>query len=101
MAALKDFIDQKKPTLVLMPHTYQVRDFAPNWPPRSQRTLISDAVGFHKEGDKLVFTRQMFQGKFAADVSFAGPAPYFVTFQAGAFRGDKAEAGPAPPRSKP
>src|SRR6266849_3761097 len=29
VAALKDFIQQKKPTLVLMPHTYQVRDFAP------------------------------------------------------------------------
>src|SRR5258708_875539 len=29
----------------------------------------------------------------AADVSFAGDAPWFVTFQNGAFRGDKVEAG--------
>src|SRR5215471_12250536 len=29
VAALKQFIQQKQPTLVLMPHTYQVRDFAP------------------------------------------------------------------------
>ncbi len=93
VAALKNFIGQKKPTLVLMPHTYQVRDFAPQLTTALQRTLISDAIGFHKNGDKLVFTRQMFQGKFAADVSFACPAPHFVTFQAGAFRGDKAEAG--------
>jgi electron transfer flavoprotein alpha subunit len=93
VAALKDFINQKEPTLVLMPHTYQVRDFAPQLATALQRTLISDAIGFHKDGDKLVFTRQMFQGKFAADVSFACPAPHFVTFQAGAFRGDKAEAG--------
>src|ERR1043165_8711188 len=93
VAALKDFINQKKPTLVLMPHTYQVRDFAPQLATALQRTLISDAIGFRKDGDKLVFTRQMFQGKFAADVSFACPAPHFVTFQAGAFRGDKAEAG--------
>jgi electron transfer flavoprotein alpha subunit len=35
----------------------------------------------------------MFQGKFAADVSFACEAPWFVTFQSGAFRGDKVEAG--------
>ena len=28
-AALKQFIDPKQPKLVLMPHTYQVRDFAP------------------------------------------------------------------------
>src|SRR5512140_1960860 len=28
-AALKQFISEKQPKLVLMPHTYQVRDFAP------------------------------------------------------------------------
>jgi electron transfer flavoprotein alpha subunit len=50
-------------------------------------------IGFRKDGDRLVFTRQMFQGKFAADVSFNCDPPHFATFQAGAFRGDKAEAG--------
>src|SRR6476660_10343135 len=95
VAALKAFIQQRQPGLVLMPHTYQVRDFAPQLATALDRTLISDAIGFHKDGSKLVFTRQMFQGKFAADVSFACPAPHFVTFQAGAFRGDKAEAGAA------
>jgi len=93
VAALKQFIEQKKPALVLMPHTYQVRDFAPQLTTALGRTLISDAIGFRKEGDKLLFTRQMFQGKFAADVSFACEPPHFATFQAGAFRGDKAEAG--------
>ncbi|MFI5106079.1 MAG: electron transfer flavoprotein subunit alpha/FixB family protein, partial [Terriglobales bacterium] len=29
VAALRQLIEQKKPALVLMPHTYQVRDFAP------------------------------------------------------------------------
>ncbi len=93
VAALKQFIEAQQPKLVLMPHTYQVRDFAPQLAAALKRTLISDAVGFHKNGDKLLFTRQMFQGKFAADVSFACDPPHFVTFQAGAFRGDKAEAG--------
>jgi electron transfer flavoprotein alpha subunit len=93
VAALKGFIQQKQPRLVLMPHTYQVRDFAPQLTTGLGRTLISDAIGFRKEGDRLVFTRQMFQGKFAADVSFACDPPHFVTFQAGAFRADKAEAG--------
>jgi electron transfer flavoprotein alpha subunit len=37
----------------------------------------------------------MFQGKFAADVSFAGEGPWFATFQNGAFRGDKVESGAA------
>jgi electron transfer flavoprotein alpha subunit len=92
-AALKQFITDKQPTLVLMPHTYQVRDFVPKLATALHRTVISDAVGYKKEGEKLLFTRQMFQGKFVADVSFAGEAPWFVTFQNGAFRGDKVEAG--------
>src|SRR5579872_505154 len=93
VAALKQFIQQKQPALVLMPHTYEVRDFAPQLAAALGRTLISDAIGFRKEGDKLLFTRQMFQGKFAADVTFACDPPHFATFQSGAFRGDKAEAG--------
>src|SRR5215472_4325250 len=93
VAALKQFIQQKQPTLVLMPHTYQVRDFAPQLAAALSRTLISDAVGFRKDGEKLLFTRQMFQGKFAADVAFACEPPHFATFQSGAFRGDKVEAG--------
>src|SRR4029453_12633570 len=92
-AALKQFITTRQPKLVLMPHTYQVRDFVPKLATAMGRTVISDAVGYKKEGDKLLFTRQMFQGKFAADVSFAGEPPWFVTFQNGAFRGDKVEAG--------
>src|SRR5438309_7045604 len=93
VAALKQFITAKQPKLVLMPHTYQVRDFVPKLATTMHRTVISDCVGYRKDGDKLLFTRQMFQGKFAADVSFSCDSPWFVTFQNGAFRGDKVEAG--------
>jgi electron transfer flavoprotein alpha subunit len=94
-AGLKQFLESKAPKLVLLPHTYQVRDFVPKLATAMGRTVISDCIGFKHEGGKLVFTRQMFQGKLAADVSFTGDAPWFVTFQNGAFRGDKAEAGAA------
>ncbi len=92
VAALKQFISSKQPKLVLMPHTYQVRDFVPKLATAMDRTAISDCIGYKKEGDKLLLTRQMFQGKLAADVSFACDPPWFVTFQNGAFRGDKVEA---------
>lgn len=95
-AALKQFLATNSPRLVLMPHTYQVRDFVPKLATAMQRAVISDCVGFRKDGDKLLFTRQMFQGKFAADVSFTGDGPWFVTFQNGAFRGDQVEAGSSP-----
>jgi len=93
--ALKQFIQDKQPKLVMFPHTYQVRDFAPRLALALDRTLISDSIGYKYENGKLLFTRQMFQGKFAADVSFAGDGPGLTTIQIGAFRGDQAEAGSA------
>ncbi len=92
-AALKSFLGDKKPKLVLMPHTYQVRDFAPKLATALGRALISAVIGYKKDGDRLLFTRQMFQGKFAADVSFAGEPPHFVTLQTGSFSGDQVQAG--------
>lgn len=96
--ALRHFISDHKPKLVLMPHTYQVRDFAPKLATSMGSTLISDCIGVRSEDGKLLFTRSMFQGKFAADVSFAGDGAWFATFQAGAFRGDQVRpsAQPAP-----
>src|SRR5450755_4672546 len=94
-AALKQFLSSKQPKLVLMPHTYQVRDFVPKLATAMGRTVISDCIGYKKDGARLLFTRQMFQGKLAADVSFTCDAPWFVTFQNGAFRADKVEAGAA------
>jgi electron transfer flavoprotein alpha subunit len=93
--ALKAFIGEKQPKVVLFPHTYQVRDFAPRLALALDRTLISDATGYKYEGGGLKFTRQMFQGKFSADVSFGGDAPWMATVQIGAFRGDQAVAGSA------
>lgn len=93
VAALKQFLESHPAQLVLMPHTYQVRDFVPKLATAMGRSAISDCIGFRKEGEKLLFTRQMFQGKLAADVSFSSDAPWFVTFQNGAYRGDKVEAG--------
>jgi len=93
--ALQQLLEKHPAKLVLMPHTYQVRDFVPKLATALQTTAISDAIGFRSEAGKLLFTRQMFQGKFVADVSFAGNGPCFVTFQNGSYRADKVEAGAA------
>jgi electron transfer flavoprotein alpha subunit len=93
--ALKQVIDADKPDLVLFPHTYQVRDFAPKLAAMLGKGMIGDCVGYRHEGGKLVFVRQMFQGKTAADVTFQGAAPWFASFQAGAFRSDLVTAHPS------
>jgi electron transfer flavoprotein alpha subunit len=94
-SALQPLLASLQPKLVLLPHTYQVRDFAPKLATALGRSLISDCIGYRRDGGRLHFTRQMFQGKFAADVSFTSDPPWFVTFQNGAFRADQAEAGAA------
>src|SRR2546422_11039107 len=98
VTALKQFLSSHPSKLVLMPHTYQVRDFVPKLATVMGRTAITDCVGYNKNGDKLAFTRQMFQGKLAAEVTFACDAPLFVTFQNVASRGAQVEAGPTDAR---
>ena len=96
-AALRQTIAQAKPDLVLLPHTYQVRDFAPKLAASLGKGMIGDCVGYRHENGKLIFVRQMFQGKTAADVVFEGVAPWFATFQAGAFRADLVAQGTSTP----
>ncbi|MHB8541122.1 MAG: electron transfer flavoprotein subunit alpha/FixB family protein [Candidatus Acidiferrales bacterium] len=100
--ALKQVIEQAKPDLVLFPHTYQVRDFAPKLAASLGKGMIGDCVGYRYESGKLIFVRQMFQGRTAADVVFQGDPPWIASFQAGAFRGDlaaKKQSGKAPVKS--
>src|SRR5246500_4156806 len=87
--ALKQVIESAKPELVLFPHTYQVRDFAPKLAAMLGKGLIGDCVGYRNASGKLIFVRQMFQGKTAADVVFLGDGPWFASFQSGAFRADQ------------
>ena len=100
-AALAQAIDQLKPGLVVLPHTYQTRDFAPKLAARLDRSLITDVTaikGLKAEGSApgAVFVRPMFQGKLTADVVPQGPTPHLITTQIGSFRADQAVKGPAP-----
>jgi electron transfer flavoprotein alpha subunit len=91
--ALKQAMAEVQPDLVLFPHTYQVRDFAPQLAASLGKGMIGDCVGYRLENGGLIFVRQMFQGRTAADVSFAGAGPWFASLQAGAFRGDQLAQG--------
>ncbi len=102
--ALAQVIQSAKPDLVLLPHTYQVRDFAPKLAASLGKGMIGDCIGCRvdrsavtqkDDGGKLIFVRQMFQGKTAADVTFQGATPWFASFQAGAFRSDLVAAHPS------
>ena len=100
-AALHAAIAQLSPTYVLLPHTYQTRDFAPKLATRMDRAIITDVTAVRTGGADIAFVRPMFQGKLTADVVPVGPGPHFVTFQIGAYRVDQVTKGsqPAPTRA--
>jgi len=93
--AWAEVIKARNPQYVVMSHTYQVRDFAPKVAARLGKELVGDCIRYTNKGGKLTFTRRIFLGKLDADVTVEGDAPYFVTFQSGAFRGENAEKGSA------
>jgi electron transfer flavoprotein alpha subunit len=94
--ALEQLVRAAQPQLVLFPHTYQVRDFAPKLATRFGRPLVSDVVDVQIEGGQPVFVRQLFQGKLNADVRSQAGAPSFASLQAGAFRAAETGAASAP-----
>jgi electron transfer flavoprotein alpha subunit len=100
-AALQQAIAQLSPSIIVLPHTYQTRDFAPKLAARLDRSIITDVTAVKRAGSDVAFVRPMFQGKLTADVVAEGPGPHFVTFQIGAFRADQATRGSAPATVRP
>src|SRR3984893_6498404 len=82
--SVEELTRKVNPALVVFGHTYQTRDYAPKLAARFGRALIGDVIA----GKPPVFVRQMFQGKFNADVRLVGDGPLFVSIQAGAWRAE-------------
>jgi electron transfer flavoprotein alpha subunit len=91
--AMEHIVRQLDPSLVVMTHTYLVRDFAPKLAARFGKSLISDCIRAGVDSGNVGFTRRIFLGKLDADVVSDGEAPIFATFQSGAFRPDQAVKG--------
>jgi electron transfer flavoprotein alpha subunit len=95
--AMQHVVKQLDPHLVVMPHTYLVRDFAPKLAARFSKSLISDCIRAEAAAGAITFTRRIFLGKLDADVVSDGEPPVFATFQSGAYRPDQARKGSGAP----
>ena len=95
-SAYEQLIKKVSPSVVVFPHTYQVRDFAPKLATRFGQVLVSDVVKCRIEDGHLIMVRQLFQGKLNADYRLKGGSPAFLSIQAGAYRAESLEAGSAP-----
>lgn len=96
--ATRQLIEKLGARLVLFPHTYQVRDYAPKLATSMDRVLVSDVISHRAGSGELIFVRQLFQGKVNSDVRCLGDPPFFASLQAGAYRSDMRKAGSAPVR---
>jgi electron transfer flavoprotein alpha subunit len=96
-AAMEHVVRQVDPQLIIMSHTYLVRDYAPKLAARFQKSLISDCVRAQVNDGAITFTRRIFLGKIDADVVSDGEPPVFATFQSGAYRPDQAAKGSGAP----
>ncbi|HEY8549757.1 MAG TPA: electron transfer flavoprotein subunit alpha/FixB family protein [Vicinamibacterales bacterium] len=101
-AAVAALAGSEAPAWLFAAHTYQVRDFFPRVAARLDRALISDCIAVHP-GERLTFSRPMFQARLVATVAPNGPGPHLATFQIGAYRADTVKKGaqPAPVRQVP
>ena len=90
-AILEKIINDKNPDIIAFAHTYQARDWVPRLSARLDIPFISDAVSISKNGENIVATKQMYQGKVNADISSS--CPIIISFQSGAFRADEVEKG--------
>ena len=92
-SALRQLLAQAPHDYVLLPHTYQVRDFLPKLATALGTVAVSDVVAHRVEAGAVVLVRQLFQGKVNSDVRFTDAAPHFASLQAGAYRADQVREG--------
>jgi electron transfer flavoprotein alpha subunit len=96
-AALHQLIQSETPTYVVLPHTYQVRDYAPALAARLGQVLISDVVDI---APGPIFTRQLMQGRLIGNYRATGTGPCLISVQAGAFRAESTEPASTPAEIK-
>jgi electron transfer flavoprotein alpha subunit len=102
VAALEQVLDVVAPALVLVPHSYQARDFVAKLAARRSLALITDATAVEGPLESLRVVRPLFQGRLVALVRRPQGGTTIVSLQAGAWRADAVRRGPAAPvRSVP
>ena len=92
---LSQILTEDQPYLLIMGHIYQNIDLAPKLAAAINRGLVTDCIGYRKEGDDFIFVRQMFRNKLNAEVQIRSEHPWIITMQAGASSVDDLREGSA------
>jgi electron transfer flavoprotein alpha subunit len=93
-AALRQVIDQEKPSYVFFGHTYMVRDYVPKISAQLQRPFLCDVISLNTTAG-LTFAKQAFNAKLAVDLGVASEGTVLVSFQSASFNADLISSGSA------
>ena len=93
-AALRQVIDQEKPSYVFFGHTYMVRDYVPKISAQLQRPFLCDVISLNTTAG-LTFAKQAFNAKLAVDLGVASEGTVLASFQSASFNADLISSGSA------
>ncbi len=86
--ALKSIIATQKPSIVATAHSARGMDFMPRLSVALRKPLVAGCVEYERIGDRIVFTRPIFNAKLNMKVEPREATPYLVTLTPGAFPAD-------------
>ena len=92
LASLAAHASPYSPDLILFPTTTRTREFAAMSAVDLNTNVITDATGVEVNGDKLLVTRPIYEGKLFEKV-IASASPQFVTIRGRAFPKPEPESG--------
>jgi electron transfer flavoprotein alpha subunit len=93
---LKSIAERDHPALIVAGHTTQGIDFMPRLAGALRRPIAAGCVNYERLGDRLLLTRQVFNGKMNLRVMPRGEGLCLATLVPGSFPGDELEAGGTP-----
>jgi electron transfer flavoprotein alpha subunit len=91
-ATLTAFASTQGPDLILFPTTTRTREFAAMSAIDLNSNVITDASGIEVNGDRVVVTRPIYEGKLFEKVTCSG-SPKFITIRGRAFPKPELQAG--------
>jgi electron transfer flavoprotein alpha subunit len=91
-ATLSAMAAEARPDLILMPTTTRTREIAALCAMDLDTGVITDVASLERDGDKLVATRPIYEGKLTEKVACAA-RPQFITLRGRAFPRPEREAG--------
>ncbi len=93
-ASVRALIEDRKPSLVLIPHSVDAWGYAPALAATGDYGFMTDVFGLRYEDNDIVATRAAYKEKVHIDIDFPGKETVIVTIRGGSFKAVEDAAKP-------